>query len=78
MRGIYIFTLSVVLVLSAPDRVGAQNLGDLIPGEAAIYHIRYGHYLDLLYKQVLVMCSLYWLLAGYRRYRPGKIPDNHP
>lgn len=57
---------------SGVHRTGPSPL--LIPG--SIYHAYGSHYLSFLYKQVLLICSLYWLLAGYRRYRPGRVPDN--
>lgn len=76
-RRLYTLLLSAMLILSDfSEGVKAQNQGDVTLNKATIYHTYGGHYLDLLYKQVLCMCSLYWLLAGYQRYRPGKIPDN--
>ena len=56
-----------LLGIPAPNSI-ASPLS--IPGSA---RHPYGiHYLDFLYKQVLCLCSLYWMLAGYRVYRSGR------
>ncbi len=61
------------------DRPGITDPGNIASSILMpdAMHRTYGsHYLNFLYKQILCMCSLYWLLAGYRHYRPGRISDN--
>jgi len=68
--------VSWVSRLTVPDP-GNTPSTFLIPG---VTHHSYGsRYLDSLYKQILCLCSLYWLWAGYRLYHfehpTGRISD---
>ncbi len=55
---------------------GPLSIASSIPTPGTMYQTYGGHYLEFLYKQILYVCSLYWLLAGYRRYRPKRISGN--
>jgi len=62
--------------VDGPGIPASGNIVSSILTPGAMYNAHFGHYLSFLYKQVLCICSLYWLLAGYRRYRPNRIADN--